>query len=170
MVSSNLDSVRHCPSVHCTRSTLCCWLEIHSLNSRPCPVHDRECSGDRINRVQSLQGVPWSQDCYCGWPSFRGHWRKHTSACHIHNNWICYGFVFNPIGSACGYHCNHACFQGCLFLHHWYPWNAQCDYIIIHCYIILLITLTFLGYNAHHYIGASVNGVVFPRWEFDGGS
>ena len=49
-------------------------------------VDDRECSGDRIDRVQDLQGVPESQDWYRGRPNVRGHWREQTSACHIHNN------------------------------------------------------------------------------------
>ena len=39
-----------------------------------------------------------------------------------------------------------------------------------HCYIILLITLASLGYNAYHYLGAGVNGIIFPRREFHGRS
>ena len=39
-----------------------------------------------------------------------------------------------------------------------------------HCYAILLIKWACLGYYAYHYIGASVNGIVFPRREFNGGS
>ena len=85
-----------------------------------------ECFGDRINRVQDLQGVPGSQDCYYGRPYFWGHWREYTSACHIHNNWIWVGFVFNPIALALGYHYEHG---GCLLCPHpWYPYNTQCDY------------------------------------------
>ena len=72
-------------------------------------VYDRECSGDRVDRVQDPQGVLGSQDCYLGRPNIGGHSREHTSARHIHTNWIWHGFVFNPIGSPCGFRCNHGC-------------------------------------------------------------
>ena len=38
------------------------------------------------------------------------------------------------------------------------------------CYVILLITWACLGYYTYHYLDAGVNGIVFPRQEFDGGS
>ena len=86
MVFSNLDSLRHCPSIHCTRSNPWSDLGWHSRGGWYRPVHDRECSGDRFNRVQDLQGVPGSQDQYLRWPNFNGHSEGHTSTCYIHTN------------------------------------------------------------------------------------
>ena len=164
MVSSNLYSVRHrYPSVHCTRPYFFSSLEYHSSSDRSHNVYDRECSCDRFNPVQNLQGIPGSQDPYSGRPNFRGHWRDQTSACHVHTNWIWRGFVFDIIGSACGHHCNHECCLCCLFDHRWYPWNTQCNCKISHFYVILLISWASLGYHTHHYLGAGVNRIVSQR-------
>ena len=137
MVSSNLDSSRYRPSVHCTRPNLHRWLGQHSGRGGSRPVNDRECSGDRINCVQDRRSAPGSQDWYRGRPDFRGHRQEHTLLRHIHTNWIRYDFVFNPIGPACDYKCDHVelCCQWCLFPYRWYPWNVQCDYKISHCYV-----------------------------------
>ena len=170
MISSNLDSRRHWPSVGCKWSIWPSWVEWNSGYSGYRPVHDRECPGDRINRVQDLQGVTGSQDCYCGRPNFRGHSQEHTSARRIYNNWIWYGFVFNAIDPACGHHCEYGCCLWCLLPYEWYPWNAQCDYDDQSLLCYLLIKWASLGYYTYHYFGASVNEIVFPRREFHGGS
>ena len=40
---------------------------------------------------------------------------------------------------------------------------------INHCYVILLINEFFLGYYTYNYLGAGINGTVFPQRKFDGG-
>ena len=61
-------------------------------------VYGCECSCDGFNRVQDLQGLPTSQGQH-GRANFGRHWREQTLLCHIYNNRIWDGSVFDPTRS-----------------------------------------------------------------------
>ena len=118
--ASNSDTGRFCPATQCTReifyySCLGYHSELDLLGHLDC----RKCSGDRINCVQNLQGVPGNQD-YCGRPNFGHDRREKTSAYRIRTNWIWHAIILYPNSSTTSLFGKDRRCHWCLCAHRWF--------------------------------------------------